>query len=386
MKEKILIVDDDPDTLRLMGLMLQRHGYLISTATSGEQGLALALSEKPDLIVLDIMMPDLDGYEVARRLRKDPATAPTPILMFTAKSQIDDKVVGFEAGADAYITKPTHPTDLHAQVSALLQQVAERNTGQPSGAAAPRGFVIGVLAVRGGLGASSVAANLAAGLRSLSGADVILAELTPGQGTLGMELGAQGQQALKELLQASPSEIGLERVQASLIPHASGMRLLLASENPVDVNLTSRVENYDALLRQLSTLAEYIVVDFGTGLPDSVQQLLPKCDEHIIVLDGTANTIRQAKILIQEIARLGIAGAAISVVLNNRTRTEALMSREEMQAELGHSISAALAADPDLFQQAARTHAPAVLSQPNNLTSQQFLKLAELMTERRQAR
>jgi len=108
MTEKILIIDDDLDTLRLVGLMLQRQGYSITAATNGEQGLTKALEEKPDLILLDVMMPDMDGYEVTRRLRKNPITVSTPILLFTAKSQLDDKVIGFEVGADDYLTKPTH--------------------------------------------------------------------------------------------------------------------------------------------------------------------------------------------------------------------------------------------------------------------------------------
>ena len=112
MSEKILIVDDDLDTLRLVGLMLQRQGYQISAATNGQQGLDKAFEEDPDLILLDVMMPDMDGYEVTRRLRQNPATAKTPILMFTAKTQLDDKVVGFEVGANDYLTKPTHPSEL----------------------------------------------------------------------------------------------------------------------------------------------------------------------------------------------------------------------------------------------------------------------------------
>jgi len=88
MPEKILIVDDDVDTLRLVGLMLQRQGYQISAATNGEQGLAKAFEEKPDVILLDIMMPDMDGYEVTRRLRKNPATETTPVLLFTAKNPV----------------------------------------------------------------------------------------------------------------------------------------------------------------------------------------------------------------------------------------------------------------------------------------------------------
>ncbi|HLA86696.1 MAG TPA: response regulator, partial [Anaerolineales bacterium] len=130
MAEKILIIDDDKDTLRLVGLMLQRQGYEISAAANGTQGLTKALEERPDLILLDVMMPDMDGYEVTRRLRKNPATVNIPILMFTAKTQLDDKVTGFEVGVDDYLTKPTHPIELQSHVKALLARAIQKDEGE----------------------------------------------------------------------------------------------------------------------------------------------------------------------------------------------------------------------------------------------------------------
>src|SRR5512141_238584 len=167
MSEKILIIDDDLDTLRLVGLMLQRQGYQISAATNGQQGLEKAFDEDPDLILLDVMMPDMDGYEVTRRLRQNPSTMETPILMFTAKTQLDDKVVGFEMGADDYLTKPTHPTELQAHVRSLLARSIRK--GDDSGVPFEHdGYVVAVLSARGGLGVSSVAVNLAAALATRS--------------------------------------------------------------------------------------------------------------------------------------------------------------------------------------------------------------------------
>ena len=112
--------------------MLQRQGYQISAATNGQQGLEKAFEEDPDLILLDVMMPDMDGYEVTRRLRQNPSTLQTPILMFTAKTQLDDKVIGFEVGANDYLTKPTHPSELQARVKTLLARVNSKNTGTGS--------------------------------------------------------------------------------------------------------------------------------------------------------------------------------------------------------------------------------------------------------------
>ncbi|MFN8384241.1 MAG: response regulator [Anaerolineales bacterium] len=388
MAEKILIIDDDVDTLRLVGLMLQRQGYLISAASNGSQGLAKAFEERPDLILLDVMMPDMDGYEVTRRLRKNPATVSIPILMFTAKTQLDDKVTGFEVGADDYLTKPTHPTELQAHVKALLARAAPKDAGSNIATALheQHGYVIGVLSTRGGLGVSTLASNLAAGIFTRAQTDVILAELTPGQGTLGMDFGMPNQKGLTEILQGNPVEVTREKVQSSLIPHNSGIKLLLASENPRDVTLTSQVQNYEALTARLASLSRFVILDLGIGLPTFVQKLLPMCNECMVVLEGVPGTIQHTKLLLEEITALNVDSKKITVILNNRQRTEAQMAWTSVQEKLGHPITATLTPAPELFLQAARMQTPAVMSQPTNMTSQQFLKIADSVIEREKAR
>lgn len=388
MAEKILIIDDDVDTLRLVGLMLQRQGYHISAASNGSQGLAKALEERPDLILLDVMMPDMDGYEVTRRLRKNPATVSIPILMFTAKTQLDDKVTGFEVGADDYLTKPTHPTELQAHVKALLARSASKENSSASAAALneQHGYVVGVLSTRGGLGVSTLASNLAASIFTRTQTDVILAELTPGQGTLGMDFGTPSQKGLTEILQGSVVEVTREKVQSSLVHHNSGVKLLLASENPRDVTLISQVQNYEILVNRLASLSRFIVLDLGVGLPAFVQKVLPMCNECMVVLEGVPGTIQHTKLLIEEIEALNFESKNINVILNNRQRSEAQMAWTSVQEKLGHSITATLTPAPELFMQAARMQTPAVMSQPTNMTSQQFLKIADSVIEREKAR
>jgi len=131
MSEKIVIIDDDIDTLRLIKLVLKKEGYQVIAANDGKKGLQKISQESPDLILLDVMMPEMDGYEVARRLRRDPLMAKVPILMFTAKSQVNDKETGFQAGADDYLTKPTRPEELQAHVKKLLSLTDKRESNQP---------------------------------------------------------------------------------------------------------------------------------------------------------------------------------------------------------------------------------------------------------------
>lgn len=386
MAERILIVDDDVDTLRLVGLMLQRQGYQIIAASNGNQGLAKAFEERPDLILLDVMMPDMDGYEVTRRLRKNPATASTPILMFTAKTQLDDKVTGFEVGADDYLTKPTHPTELQAHVKALLARTTNKPADDIKAESQEKlGYVIGVISARNGLGVSTIGINLAASLYTKEQSDIIFAELRPGFGTLYIDLGIPNQKALSEILQGSIAEITKEKVQASLVQHTSGLKLLLASESPRDVNLASQVQNFETMVARLATLARFVILDLGAGLPTFTQRLLPMCDEKVVVLEGTPSTIQHTKILIDEIAGLKIDRNTIIAILNNRQRTEAQMSTAKVQDKLEHPIAATITPAPELFLQANRVHSPAVISQPSNMTSQQFLKFADTILKREKA-
>ena len=121
-KEKILVVDDEEDILELVRYNLAREGYQISAVTSGEEALKAARSEMPELIVLDLMLPGVDGLDVAKLLKNDPKTMNIPIVMLTAKGEEADVVTGLELGADDYVAKPFSPRVLVARVKAVLRR------------------------------------------------------------------------------------------------------------------------------------------------------------------------------------------------------------------------------------------------------------------------
>ncbi|WP_126626611.1 response regulator transcription factor [Dictyobacter alpinus] len=120
---KILVVDDEAVLIEAIAYNLEQSGYLVVTAMDGMSALDIARKESPDLIVLDIMLPGMDGLEVCRQLRRDDRTATVPIIMLTAKGEEIDKVVGLEVGADDYVTKPFGRRELLARVRALLRRV-----------------------------------------------------------------------------------------------------------------------------------------------------------------------------------------------------------------------------------------------------------------------
>lgn len=124
MAKTVLVIDDEPELIRLLDYNLTKSGYLAITARDGPSGLALARRHAPDLIILDIMMPGMDGWEVCKAIRRDPATASIPILMLTAKAEEADRVLGLELGADDYVPKPFGVRELLARVKALLRRGA----------------------------------------------------------------------------------------------------------------------------------------------------------------------------------------------------------------------------------------------------------------------
>ncbi|MQX38078.1 response regulator [Roseospira navarrensis] len=137
-RPRILVVDDTPDIRDLLGRYLDQYGFAVETAADAQAARhALADNGRPDLMILDLMMPGEDGLSLCRALRADPATADLPIVMLTAMGEETDRVVGLELGADDYVPKPFNPRELLARVRAVLRRAAPASTGSDSGAADP---------------------------------------------------------------------------------------------------------------------------------------------------------------------------------------------------------------------------------------------------------
>lgn len=128
-RQSILVVEDERDILDLVDFNLRQAGYKVLKASDGTEGLRLAQSESPDLVVLDLMLPGVEGKEICRRLRRDQATRHMPILMLTALASETDRIIGFELGADDYLTKPFSVRELVLRVNAILRRAGDEEDG-----------------------------------------------------------------------------------------------------------------------------------------------------------------------------------------------------------------------------------------------------------------
>ena len=376
MAEKILIIDDDSETLRLIGMMLQRQGYQTVTASNGDEGVALAKHELPDLIILDIMMPEVNGYTVAKHLRAEPATSEIPILMFTAKSQVDDKVAGFEAGADDYLTKPVHPVELVAHIKALLTRRISHQTDKSI--QKKQGFTFGVLGAKGGLGVSSTVLSLGIALREKSDLDIVCAELIPGNGIWGLELGLADTKGLENILLSKPGDITIELIEKNLVNTLFGVRLLLASSLYSPVQITENLKKVGLLLDGLTKISKVTILDLGVPKEDYLNEIIDKCDHIVVVTESYPIAVERTKCILAELSNYGFGKhKLVSVISVNRVRADIQLTQPQIQDKIGILPLLAVPSAPEQAYQAAIHFQPFIKIQPESLASQQFYRLAE---------
>jgi DNA-binding response OmpR family regulator/CO dehydrogenase nickel-insertion accessory protein CooC1 len=377
MAKKILVVDDNLEVIKLVGLMLETRGYEIIAAQSGAQALAKAQSESPDLMILDIMMPDLDGYEVCKRLRADPATANLPILMFTAKSGTTDKVAGFQAGADDFLTKPIHPDELVSRVETALMRSARRVTETVP----VRAKIFGLLGSKGGVGTTTLALNVGVVLAQelARGKQVIVADLRSGLATLGPQLDMRGG-GLVRLLNQPVQSIQLEMVEAQLEEHRTGIRILSGQIEPPGVAAAISPTHAQVILRDLGASADYVLLDLGVGLDETNRYLLPACHHIIVTVEPQRVTLAMAQALLSALNHsLSLPSHKIGVVIINKAPSGATFTKDTIQEMLKHELIAIITPAPELAYQASERGVPMVVMQPESLVARQFRNVAEFL-------
>lgn len=375
MAEKILIVDDDVDSLKLIGLMLQRQGYEVVVANNGQQALNRARSDRPDLIILDIMMPDMDGYEVCRRLRRDTNTQAIPIIMFTAKTMVDDKVAGFEAGADDYLTKPTHPAELASRVKAVLARSASQR--RPT---SDKAMTMGFIGAKGGIGTTTLAVNVAAALTQQD--PTILADFRLGKGTITHMLNLGHTTGMANLLARPTSEINARAVENELAVHSSGLRLLLSSSRPKEALMNAAPETALQILNQLRGICRTVFLDLGPGLSRVTSRLFQHLDQVTVTVEPNRVSLALARELLQELDQVGLSHARVNIVLVNRTQSSLSIPWQEAEQILNHEMTAIISPAPELAFQAMEAGLPIIQFQPNSIVASQFSKLAEEINNR----
>jgi DNA-binding response OmpR family regulator len=372
MSQRIMVVDDDPNALRLISYALHREGLDVVIAGSGQEALRLLEEQVVDLMVLDVMMPQMDGLEVCRRLRANPKTIRLPVIMLTAKAQVEDKIRGFEVGADDYITKPALPAELVARIRALLA----RSSYVPPATTQSKTKTIAFMGVKGGVGTTTLAVNVAVALAQGEKA-VAIADLNLTHGVVGWMLGLQTPPTLLAIWKENDKKPTPEMVKGCLVGHPTGLKVFLAPTRADAAQITVSPARVKMIINELKSQGDYLFLDVGACLNPLSITGLASAEQIIIVSDTDDLSMELLQQSLATLQQYGLHAAAVAIVMVNRGRSASVISKSEAEQRLNIKVASFIIPAPELCFQALRNRQPMILTQPGNLAVEQIRDLAE---------
>lgn len=358
MTGKILVVDDSKLVTDIVAMRLAMYGYDVRLAHSGEEALARIAEDVPDLMVLDVQMPGIDGYEVCRELRRRPAFAQLPILMLTSHDTLAERLKGFEAGADHYLNKPVHPDELHVLVRSLLQRKAPETEQQPAQVA----HTIAVYSLRGGVGVSTIAVNLAVGLAQLWGNRTTIVDLALATGQSALMLDLPLRRTWADLAPIANHELDADLLDMVLLRHASGVRVLASPPHPESNELLTG-DKVTHVLQQLMATNTYLILDTPHDFAATTLAGLDAADHILLVLAPEMAAVHMASSALKVFESLDYPPDKVSLILNWTFARNGL-ARKEIEASLGHSVNLVIPFVPEPLVTAINTGVPPVFGTP----------------------
>jgi pilus assembly protein CpaE len=314
MSARILVVDDDPNIQRLLTYTLKQEGYEVIVASDGAEGLKKWAAESPDLMLLDVMLPKMDGYQVAAKVRADEGPgAHVPIIMLTAEADVEQKVRGLRAGADDYQIKPFHPAELLARIKSLLARFAPRDLlmGKP-----PLGRVHAFYGAKGGVGTTTIAINTAIALHREIGRKVVLVDgnLQFGDHRVFLDLGLD-RKSIVDVVTATT--IDQDLLRSVLVKHDSGVDLLLAPPSPETAELVSADQHHmSRIVEQLRGLYDYVLIDIDKRLDETNLDVVTAADAVFVVMTADLSCLKNVRLVLETMTQLGVPRDKVQLVLN----------------------------------------------------------------------
>jgi pilus assembly protein CpaE len=328
---RVYVIDDDEQLLRMVGLMLERGGHSVKLISDPVLGLEQVKTEKPDLLVVDVMMPNMSGHEITRQLRQTEESERLPILVLTARSQEVDRVTALKSGATGYLSKPVTSQELIEKIESLLTKEPE-----PDGSAmAPPGMVIAFFGLRGGVGQTTLAVNLAAALRRASQQAVCLVDLSPSVGQAVIHLRLQVHSTWADL--PRDGTIDLTTLKTRLISHPAGFHVLASPTLPQPPDAPS-VEETAAVLELLRQEMRFTILDLPHTLSPAFMAGLNGSDIALHVITPDMISVQTAVQANRVLTAAGITFRQKSCILNQVT-PESQLSRATVERGMNGKVA-----------------------------------------------
>jgi pilus assembly protein CpaE len=347
----ILVIDDDLDLQQMLRLMLQRGGYTVVTTGEGPDGLVKAKTLKPDMAIVDVMMPGMNGYQVVRKMREDPELSGMTILILTARAQPVDREAAIAAQADDYMPKPFAPNELLAKVSELLA-----NRGTTQGLARE---TVGVFSLRGGVGTTSIAVNLALAFNAKN-LPTCLIDLKAGPGHVALQLRLNARTTWVDW--GNGNESTNDSIMKTLTKHESGLDVMAAPIVPA-----AGLPPLDRIATMINTLRgkfARVVIDVPGAWGPVVEIALNNADVIWLVLSPEVGSLQSTVGALRAMKAAKVPDEKIELIANQNMPRPGL-ALPAIEKALGHGFMGKLPYDEN--QGAALGQgAPLMLSQPES--------------------
>ncbi len=363
MLPRIQIIDNDVDASEQLQRMLEAEGYEVLSTVTGQAGIAMAELNRPSLVLLELDLPDLDGYDVLHALRGTPALAQTPVLIYSSRSDVASKVAGFKAGADDYIVKPAAPAELVARIRAALRSEDK-----------PLAHIVTVWGTKGGVGATTVATNLAVALRSKTETRVTLVDAAVLGGMVEVLLNLPPSHTMSDLLPRL-YDLDAELLSSVLAKHSSGITALLSAPASTDGS-TVQPEHLERILSWLQPAADYIVVDTSPSLDDSTLTVLQHANQVVVVVTPEMTSLRNARMFLNVAENLQGESQEFTLVLNRYPMPGGL-ALKDIEGALRAKVAVQIPADESVTTYAINRGIPFVASHPRSALAKALFRLAD---------
>ncbi|HMJ38235.1 MAG TPA: response regulator [Verrucomicrobiae bacterium] len=366
MAEDIVLVDDDRVIQKMVGGFLERKGYRVRKASDGIEALQLVRERVPDLIITDVRMPELNGLELAYRLRGHHRTAGVPILMFSEMGEAPDALVGYAAGADDYLPKPFELAILEAKVQAMLRRAAGMT------AKANRGKVILFAHAKGGVGTTSLAVNIAVLLASNASRPVGLLDLDVEFGDSAVYLNLHPNQTLADL-KASPGAPVDEALFEGFVTESGSVRLVVGADSPERAELVT-LPAIQLAIDRLSATCEYVLIDSPASFSERTLTALDTSDLICLVTSASLPSLKATQRCLDLFEKLGVDAGRVRLILNFSTTH--VMDVDTAAGILGRKPDFVVQRSESL-DRAANSGRPLVTSHPGDLLVADLMRLAD---------
>ena len=376
---RVLVIDDEPINHKLVARALESLHYELHFSSNGMEGVTKARNLEPDLIITDVMMPDINGYEVTRILRRESRFATTPILVLTAQAGLQDKLKSFEAGADDHLTKPFEAAELLVRATALLRRVEASRLVRPDTVAKESARLIAVHSLRGGTGASTLAVNLGIGLAALWKRPTALLDLTMTAGQVAMMLNMPLKRTWTDIARYSADELDLDVLMSIIGTHDSGLSFVAAPTFPSEAE-TLHGETLGAALRLMKDQFDYVVADLPHDFGETALQALDTADVILMVATPDMSSIRAVAAAMDTYQKLGYDKDKIKLVLNAIFPRSSL-SKDKIESASGVSTIITIPYVQDVFVDAINLGQPPLYHRQHESVSALLEDFALLMSK-----